>query len=132
LVANNADGRRESRAQPTPLGEEAGANGLDAQPRRDVSTPQGDNPTRFDWRVDLRDNTYKYERLVEPVGSAEQARGRDTPFRTTARLNLHTGQTNPKVVEGALAGGARRSGSTHSIWDQPTAPSPTTTSGIGQ
>jgi len=70
-----------------PSGKTAGANGLDEQPR-DVPMPQGDDPTRFNWRVDLRDNTYKYERLVWPVGSDEQAGGKDTPHRTIATLNL--------------------------------------------
>jgi len=70
-----------------PPGETPDAKGPDTQPS-DVPTPQVDYPERFDWRVDLIDNTYKYERLVGLVGSAEQAGGRDTPFRTTATLNL--------------------------------------------
>jgi len=78
---------RKSGAQPMPPKGTLGANGPDAQ-ASDVSAPQGDDPERFDWQVDLRDNTYKYERLVEPVGSAEQAGGRNSPFRTTATLNL--------------------------------------------
>jgi len=82
-----ADTHREAGAQPTPPGETLGANEPDTQPS-DVLAPQGDYPEGFNWRVDLRDNTYKYERLVGPVGSAEQAGGRDTPFRTTATLNL--------------------------------------------
>jgi len=86
-TTDDADTHRESGAQPTPPGEMPDANGPDAQPS-DVSPPQGDYLERFDWRVDLQDNTYKYERLVGPVGSAEQAGERDTPFRTTATLNL--------------------------------------------
>jgi len=72
-----------------PLGETPDVNEPDAQPR-DASTFQREHPERFDWQVDLRDNTYKYERLVEPVGSAEQAGRRHTPFRTTATLNLQS------------------------------------------
>jgi len=86
-VTDDADRYRESRAQPTPLGETPDANGPDAQ-LRGASPPHGDQPERFDWRVDLRDSTYKYDRLVEPVGPAEQRVGRDTPFITTATLNL--------------------------------------------
>jgi len=86
-VTEDADRYRESGAQPTPLGSTLDATGPDAQPR-DVPTPQGDYPAKFDWRVDLKDNTYKYDRLVEPAGSAERARRRNTPFRTTATLNL--------------------------------------------
>jgi len=81
-TTDNTDTRRESGAQSTPLGETAGTNGPDAQPR-DVSTHQGDNPTRFAWRVDLRNKAYRYEKLVEPGGPAEQAGGSDTPPRTT-------------------------------------------------
>jgi len=39
--------------------------GLNEQPR-DVTLLQ-DNTARFDWRVDLKDNSYKYDSLVEPV-----------------------------------------------------------------
>jgi len=80
---------RESGAQPTPLEETLGATGPNTQPR-DVLTPQGHGPERFVWRVDLRDNTYKYERLMEPEGPAEHTRGKnpDTPFRTPITQDL--------------------------------------------
>jgi len=55
---------QESRAQPTPPGETPDDKGPSTQPS-EVPTPQGDHPERFDWRVDLKDNAYKYERLVE-------------------------------------------------------------------
>jgi len=55
---------------------------------RDVTLLQGDNTAMFDWRVDLQDNNYKYDRLVEPVGHTEQRGGRRTPHSTTATLNL--------------------------------------------
>jgi len=73
--------------QSTHLSETPDANGPDAQPR-DVPTPQRDHPERLDWRVDLADNAYKYERLVEQGGSAEQTTEGNTSFRTTATLNL--------------------------------------------
>jgi len=79
----------ESQEQPTPPGETPGADGPNAQ-HSNVLAPHGDYSEGFDWRVDLRDNTYKYERLGGPVGSPEQAGGRDTPFRTTATLNLQS------------------------------------------
>jgi len=72
---------RESGAQPTPPDGTFSATGPDTPPA-DVLTLQGPVPERFDWPVDLRDNTYNYERLVETGGSAEHAGGRDTPFRT--------------------------------------------------
>jgi len=73
-TSDDNDINRESGAQPTQLEETSGAIGPDTQPG-DVSTPQGDGPERFDWRVDLRDNTYKCERLIEPGGPAEHTRG---------------------------------------------------------
>jgi len=84
---DNADRLRESGAQPTPREATPDDGGPNAQPS-DAPMLQGDNTLRFDWRVDLRDNTYKYDRLLEPVGPAEQRLGRDTPFRTPATLNL--------------------------------------------
>jgi len=53
-----------------------------------ASTLQRPVPRRFDWQVNLRDNTYNYERLVETGGSVEHAGGRNTSFKTTATLNL--------------------------------------------
>jgi len=87
LVTDNPGGHRESGAQPTPLGETTGTLGPDEQPS-DFTLLQGDHTARFDWRVDLRDNTYKYDRLMEPVGPAEQSVGSDTAVRTNATLNL--------------------------------------------
>jgi len=51
--------------------------GLNEQPR-DVTVGQEDT-ARFDWRVDLKDNSYKYDSLVEPclVESERQAATRD-------------------------------------------------------
>jgi len=84
---DHTDGYRESRAQPTSLGSRPDATGPDTQPR-DVTTPQGDYPAKFDWRVVLKDNTYRYDRLVEPVGPTERTGRRDMPYKTTATLNL--------------------------------------------
>jgi len=78
-TTDEADTHRELGAQPTPPGETPGANGPDAQPR-DVSMLQGDDPARFDWRVDLKDNSYKYDSLGEPVG---------TPNREGGDIQLH-------------------------------------------
>jgi len=50
---------------------------------RDVTSLQGESPVKFDWRVDLKDNSYRYDSLVEPVGHTEQ-QGR----RHTATQNL--------------------------------------------
>jgi len=52
LGTDNTDGRRESGAQPTPLGETTGTLGPDEQPS-DLPLLQGDYTARFDWRVDL-------------------------------------------------------------------------------
>jgi len=68
LVTEDADRYRESRAQPTPLESTPDATGLDAQPR-DAPTPQGDYSAKFDWRVDLKDSTYKYDRLEGASGA---------------------------------------------------------------
>jgi len=38
------------------------------EPPGNVPLPQRDNTAGFDWRVDLKDNNYKYDRLVEPGG----------------------------------------------------------------
>jgi len=70
--------------QPTPLGETFGSAGPDTQPG-DVSTPQGHGPERFDWRVDLRENTYKYERLMEPGGLC-RTQGGETQIRPSELL----------------------------------------------
>jgi len=43
----------------------------DAQPRDDP-THQGEYLAELDWRVDLKDNMYRYNRLVQPVGHAEE------------------------------------------------------------
>jgi len=75
-VTDTADEHRESGAQPTPLGETTGTLGPDEQPS-DVTLFQGDHTARFDWRVDLRDNTYKYDRLMEPAGPAERLQNRE-------------------------------------------------------
>jgi len=95
LVKKSDDGtitrgtHRESRAQPTPPGEALASDGPETQPR-DVSTPHGHGPERFDWRVDQRDNTYKYEKLLEPEGPAEHTRGKDPdmPFSTPVTQDL--------------------------------------------
>jgi len=83
---DDTDRYRESRAQPTPLGETTSADGPDEQPS-DVPILR-DSAVRFDWQFDLKDNAYQYERLVEQVGPAEQTAERNTSFRTTATLNL--------------------------------------------
>jgi len=59
-VTDDADGCRESGAQPTPLRETSGAHGPDEHPSVGPLF-QGDTAVRFDWRVDLKDNTYKYD-----------------------------------------------------------------------
>jgi len=71
---DDVDIHRKSGAQPTLLGVMLGATGPDTQPGN-VSTPHGHGPERLYWRVDLRDNTYKYERCRDPEGRAEHARG---------------------------------------------------------
>jgi len=77
-----------SGAQPTPLKETTGSVGPDTHPR-DIPMPHGHSPERFDWRVELGDNTHRYERLVAPEGPAEHTRrGPDTLFRTTVTLDL--------------------------------------------
>jgi len=53
--------------------------GPNEQPR-DVTLLQGDT-ARFEWRVDLKDNSYKYDSLVKPVGHTEQREGRHTATR---------------------------------------------------
>jgi len=62
-------------------------HGPNEQPS-DLTLFQGDNTVRFNWRVDLKDNNYKYDRLVEPVGHTEQRGQRHTSLRATAALNL--------------------------------------------
>jgi len=81
------DGHRESGVQPTPLGEATGTLGPDEWPSN-VTLLQGDHTARFDWRVDLRNNTYIYNRLVEPVGPTDQRVGSEMAVKTTAFLNL--------------------------------------------
>jgi len=71
--------------------EERGATsdtrGFNEQPS-DVTLLQGDHTARFDGRVNLKDNNYKYDRLVEPVGHTEEKGGIPTSHKTTATLNL--------------------------------------------
>jgi len=43
---------------------------------------QGDNTVRYNWRADLTDNTYKYDKLVEPLGPDRK----DTPVTSTVNL----------------------------------------------
>jgi len=62
--------------RPTPLGP--------THRPRGVPTPQGDHLAKFDWRTNLKDNTYKNDRLGEQVGPVEHTGRRAPPFRTTA------------------------------------------------
>jgi len=41
----------------------------------------------YNWRADPTDNTYKYDRIIEPPGPTDRTERRDTPFKTTATLN---------------------------------------------
>jgi len=70
-----------------PRGATSDTRGPNEQPS-DVTLLQGDNTARFDWRVDLKDNNYKYDRLVEPMGHTQERGGGRTSHKTTATLNL--------------------------------------------
>jgi len=56
----------------------------------------------YNWRVDLTDNTYKYDRLVELAGPTDRPGRRDTPFKTTATLNLQPIRTLTYWVDDLL------------------------------
>jgi len=119
---------REPGAQPTPLEETLGATGPDTQPG-DVSTPHGHGPERFDWRVDLRDNIYKYESLREPEGPAEKTRGRDaaTPYGAPIDQDPKHGRPPMRWLDELLGSGwglgmghqtPREDVSHHNFWDR--------------
>jgi len=42
----------------------------------------------YKWRVDPTENTFRYDRIEEPLGPNDHRGQRDTPFRTTTTLNL--------------------------------------------
>jgi len=79
-LTDNTDGHREAGAQPTATDE--------TPDRNDIYTGQREHAAMYNWRVDLTDNRYKYDRLLEPAGPTEGPGKRDTPFRITPTLNL--------------------------------------------
>jgi len=57
------------------------SQGPNEQPR-DVTVLQRNNAAKFDWRVDLKDNHYRYDRLVEPVQTPNREGGDIQPHGT--------------------------------------------------
>jgi len=88
--------------------------GLRAQ-FRDVALPEEDCMVKYDWRVDLKDSSYRYDRLVEPVGHTGQHEGQTL---TMVRMDLRRwSEDQPRAN---TSGGERADSpvSHNNLWDR--------------